>query len=75
MRSGLGRKGRIKKLNRGHIMATKLLSYKDLSARWQVPINTLRIWVMEKKLRPLKLGRLVRFSESYVAELETKGIR
>lgn len=56
-------------------MGTKLLSYKDLSARWQVPVNTLRVWVMEKKLKPLKLGRAVRFHESYVLELETKGVR
>ncbi len=53
-------------------MIEKLLSYKDLSERWQVPINTLRIWVMEKKLKPIKLGRLVRFDESYIIEIETK---
>jgi hypothetical protein len=56
-------------------MATKLLSYKDLSARWQKPINSLRIWVMEGKLKPLKLGRSVRFKESYISELEVKGVR
>lgn len=55
-------------------MATRLLSYKDLAARWQVPINTLRIWVMERRLKPVKLGRLVRFLENYIAELEAKGI-
>jgi hypothetical protein len=56
-------------------MATKLLSYKDLSERWQIPVNTLRIWVMEKRLKPLKLVRAVRFPESYIQELETKGVR
>jgi len=56
-------------------MATVLLSYKDLSARWKIPISTLRIWVMEKKLKPLKLGRAVRFHESYILELEKKGVR
>ena len=56
-------------------MATKLLSYKDLSERWQIPVNTLRIWVMEKRLKPLKLVRAVRFHESYIQELEAKGVR
>jgi excisionase family DNA binding protein len=55
-------------------MAPKWSSYKDLSERLQIPINTLRIWVMEKKLVPVKFGRLVRFSESYIQELEAKGI-
>jgi excisionase family DNA binding protein len=54
-------------------MAPKWLSYKDLSERLQIPVNTLRIWVMEKKLIPVKFGRLVRFSESYIQELEAKG--
>jgi hypothetical protein len=56
-------------------MATKLLSYKDLSARWQKPISSLRVWVMEGKLKPVKLGRLVRFNESYIIELEAKGVK
>lgn len=56
-------------------MAPKWLSYKDLSERLQIPVNTLRIWVMEKKLIPVKFGRLVRFSESYIQELEAKGIK
>jgi excisionase family DNA binding protein len=55
-------------------MGPRLLSYKDLSERWQVPLNTLRMWVMEKKLKPIKLGRLVRFAESYVVEIEKKGV-
>lgn len=54
-------------------MSKKLLSYKDLSTRWQVPVNTLRIWVMENRLKPIKLGRLVRFHESYILEIESKG--
>jgi hypothetical protein len=56
------------------LMATALLTYKDLSERWRIPISTLRIWVMKKKLLPVKLGRLVRFHESYILELEKKGI-
>ena len=55
-------------------MAIKLLSYKDLSERWQVRITTLRVWVMERRLKPIKLGRLVRFAESHIEELEAKGL-
>ncbi len=55
-------------------MIRKLLSYKDLSERWQIRITTLRVWVMEKRLKPIKLGRLVRFAESYIEELEAKGL-
>lgn len=54
-------------------MNEKLLSYKDLSKRWQVPVNTLRIWVMENKLKPIKLGRLVRFHENYIIKIELNG--
>ena len=55
-------------------MASKLLSYKDLSERWQVRMTTLRVWVMEGKLKCIKLGRLVRFSLSYMEEVEAKGL-
>lgn len=55
-------------------MASKLLTYKDLSERLQVPINTLRVWKMEGKLKPIKLGRLVRFTEAQVQEIELKGV-
>ena len=54
-------------------MSEKMLTYKDLSERWQVSINTLAIWVMQKKLKPVKLGRLVRFSESYIHGIESNG--
>ncbi len=52
----------------------KLLTYKDLSERWQLPVSTLRNWVMKKRLIPVKLGRLVRFAEPYIMELEKKGV-
>ncbi len=55
-------------------MPDKMLTYKDLAERWQLPVNTLRNWVMKKKLIPVKFGRLVRFPESYILELEQKGI-
>jgi len=56
-------------------MPDKLLAYKDVAERWQLPVNTLRIWVMKKKLTPVKMGRLVRFPVSYIIELEQKGIQ
>lgn len=52
----------------------KLLTYEDVAERWQLPVGTLRLWVMKKKLVPIKFGRLVRFQESYIVELENKGI-
>ena len=55
-------------------MVRKLLSYKDLSERWQVRMTTLRVWVMEGKLKCIKLGRLVRFALSYIEEAEAKGL-
>ena len=49
-------------------------SYEDLSKHWKVAVNTLRQWVMAGKLKPsMRLGRLVRFSESYILEIESKG--
>ena len=62
------------KINEMKINA-KLLSYKDLSARWQIPVQTLRIWVMEKKLKPLKLCRHVRFKLNYIQKLEEEGLK
>ena len=52
----------------------RLLTYADVSDRLKIPVGTLRIWVMKKKLKPVKFGRLVRFSEAYIIELEEKGI-
>jgi predicted site-specific integrase-resolvase len=54
-------------------MSGKLLTYEDLSERWQLAINTLRQWVMKGILIPIKLGRAVRFKESYIEELENTG--
>ncbi len=55
-------------------MPEKMLTYKDVSERLKIPIGTLRNWVMNKRLIPVKFGRLVRFPESYIMELEKKGI-
>ncbi|OGW47348.1 MAG: hypothetical protein A2Y66_01040 [Nitrospirae bacterium RBG_13_41_22] len=50
------------------------LTYEDLSILWKVAVNTLRQWVMAWVLVPsMRLGRLVRFSESYILEIESKG--
>jgi len=54
-------------------MSEKLLTYKDVADRWQLPLNTLRNWVMKRKLVPLKFGRLVRFSEEYIKKVEDSG--
>jgi hypothetical protein len=54
-------------------MPEKLLTYKDVSERWQKPVSTLRVLVMKKKLKPIKLGRDVRFSMKYIEEIESKG--
>jgi hypothetical protein len=55
-------------------MAEKYLTYKDLSQRWDVAVNTLRQWVMAGILVPsMHLGRMVRFSKEYILEIESKG--
>jgi hypothetical protein len=54
-------------------MNIRLLTYKELSERWQKPVSTLRVLVMQKKLKPIKLGRDVRFSEGYIQEIENRG--
>lgn len=55
-------------------MSEKYYTYEDLAERWQVAVNTLRQWVMAGLLVPsMRLGRLVRFSESYIIEIESKG--
>ncbi len=55
-------------------MSDKYYTYEDLAERWKVAVNTLRQWVMSGDLKPsMRLGRLVRFSESYILEIESKG--
>ena len=52
----------------------KYFTYIDLSKRWMVSVNTLRQWVMSGKLVPsMRLGRLVRFSEVYILQIEANG--
>jgi hypothetical protein len=52
----------------------KFLTYVDLSNRWQIPVSTLRIYVMQRKLKPLKIRRHVRFKLSYIKEIENIGM-
>jgi excisionase family DNA binding protein len=55
-------------------MSDRYLTYEELSDRWKVAVNTLRQWVMAGTLKPsMRLGRLVRFSESYILDIESKG--
>ncbi len=55
-------------------MEENYLTYGELAERWKVAVNTLRQWVMAGILKPsMRLGRLVRFSESYILEIESKG--
>jgi predicted site-specific integrase-resolvase len=55
-------------------VSEKFYTYKELSERWGVAVNTLMQWVMAGILVPsMRLGRLVRFSESYILEIESKG--
>ncbi len=55
------------------MMSEKLLTYRDLANRWQKPVSTLRSLVMKKILKPIKLGRDVRFSEEYIRQIEERG--
>ena len=52
---------------------SKLLTYGNLSDRWQKPVSVLRALVMRKKLKPIKLGSSVRFSQEYIEQIEEKG--
>lgn len=55
-------------------MSENFYTYDDLSERWKVAVNTLRQWVMAGKLVPsMRLGKLVRFSEAYIHEIESRG--
>jgi DNA-binding transcriptional MerR regulator len=52
----------------------KYYTYKDLAERWKLAVNTLRQYVMSGILVPsMRLGRRVRFSDSYIRDIEAKG--
>lgn len=48
----------------------KLLTKKDLAARWQVTPKAIENWIKDGALSPCKVPGNIRFSEQYIAELE-----
>jgi len=56
------------------MMVDKLLTYKQASDILGFPEGTLRTWKMQGRLKFIKFGRSIRFRESYVNELITKGL-
>jgi excisionase family DNA binding protein len=55
-------------------VSERYFTYEELAERWKVAVNTLRQWVMAGVLVPsMRLGRLVRFSESYIMDIEANG--
>ena len=54
-------------------MTKEWLTYRELSERWNIAVQTLRIWVMEGRLKPVKFRRLVRFSMAYILWIEANG--
>jgi excisionase family DNA binding protein len=55
-------------------MFDKLYTYKQVSELTGFPEGTLRTWKMQGKLKFVKFGRSVRFRESYIKELISKGL-
>ncbi|MFA4829209.1 MAG: helix-turn-helix domain-containing protein [Thermodesulfovibrionales bacterium] len=52
----------------------QFMNYKELSEVLGVSEGSLRIWVMQGRIKPVRFGRCVRFSESCVKDLEEKGV-
>jgi excisionase family DNA binding protein len=50
-------------------MPEKLLDYKQVSDLTGFPVGTLRTWVMQGRLKPVKFGSRVKFPVSYIEEL------
>lgn len=48
----------------------KLLTQKDLAARWQVSVRAIENWRKEGILQPAKGIPAIRFTPEYIAELE-----
>lgn len=55
-------------------MPDKLYTYKQVAEITGFPEGTLRTWKMQGRLKFVKFGRSIRFSESYVNELICKGL-
>lgn len=52
----------------------KLLNYEQVAEVLGLSPATLRVWVHQKRIPFLKLGRAVRFSPEMVDEIMTKGV-
>lgn len=48
----------------------KLLTQQDLAKRWDVTVATIRDWRLQGIIQPVKGIPAIRFSPSYIAELE-----
>lgn len=48
----------------------KLLTQQDLAERWDVTVATIREWRLQEIIQPVKGIPVIRFSPSYIAELE-----
>jgi hypothetical protein len=48
----------------------KLLTKKDLAARWQVTERTIDNYISDKIVQPVKDLPIIRFTEQHIAELE-----
>ncbi len=55
-------------------MFEKLFTYKQVADLTGFPEGTLRTWKMQGKLKFVKFGRSIRFRESYIRELISKGL-
>jgi excisionase family DNA binding protein len=55
-------------------MPEKLLDYRQVSELTGFPVGTLRTWVMQGRLKPVKFGSRVKFPESYIEELIKRGV-
>jgi excisionase family DNA binding protein len=55
-------------------MSDKLLTYKQAAELLGFPVGTLRTWKMQGKLKSVQFGRAVRFQESYINQLISKGL-
>lgn len=52
----------------------KNLTRQQLCERWQITLPTLNNYVNDEKIKPIKLGRRVLFSESEIFRAESAGI-
>jgi predicted site-specific integrase-resolvase len=52
-----------------------MLTYRELSDRWKIPVSTLRVYVMQGSLTPIKIRRHVRFPLDYIKKIETEGLK